>query len=124
MADPKIGLLRHRVEIFARETTATDDIELGTTETSLGKVFASVEPVGAITYFSGLAAVAAGGGFGQTDAPITHRIYMRHREGLASDRHIIKHTSFGVTSVYRVRRVLHLNGRTRWTVLEVQQETA
>jgi hypothetical protein len=122
MADPTIGLLRHRVEIFARVSTPVGEIEIGTVETLVGKVYASVEPVGAVTYFSSLAATAAGGGAGVLDAPITHRIFMRYRPGLTSDQHIIKHPSREALAVFRVRRVLHLNGRERWTVLEVQQE--
>ena len=51
---------------------------------------------------------------------MTHRITIRYRNGITNDWEAVVGEGEGAT-VYRVRRSSHLNGKRRFTVLEVEE---
>jgi hypothetical protein len=70
------------------------------------KRWAKIDPVGTAVYANGV----------QTDVKITHRVTFYYLKGM-SESHEVVH---GVT-IYRVRRVTDINGKRRYTLLEVEE---
>ncbi len=113
----RIGALRWPVAIARRDQTP-NLAGAGVTDTLvvLHNVFADIQPVGAMTYYAGV----------QTDTPITHRVVIRHLDGLDT-RHVITRELSrrdGTTRVetFRIRRMNWFNGDDRFLSLEVELE--
>ncbi len=68
--------------------------------------WARIQPVGSAIYAEGQ----------QTGHYITHRVYMRHVDGISSAHEIVHNDN-----VYRVLRSSDVDGGKRYTVLEVEQ---
>lgn len=108
MKRPSIGELSARVSIKRWADTANEDDSGATTAYDLvATVWGKVEPVGGAVYV----------GSQQVGNTITHRIFIRYRDGI---------TSANVLDVagcrYLVRRVTDLDGR--FTVIECEEEGA
>ena len=94
-----IGALRHRVTI-ERPVRTSDDGGTGTlTWTSLGSVFARIEPVGGreIEIGDGVA------------GRVSHKVLLRWRDDLAPQMRIV-----AGSQILEIRAVLDLEGRRRW----------
>lgn len=80
------------------------------------KLRGDIQPVGALTFWSGM----------QTDAPITHRIFIRWIDAIPNEAVVIRQTlrrdNSTRTERFRVRRWKELGGRKRFVLLEVELE--
>ena len=99
MTDNVIGALRHRVTIETPVRTPGDGGTATITWTSLGSVFARVEPIGGreIAGADGVAAV------------VTHKVLIRHRDDVSAQMRFLVGTR-----ILEIRAVLDLEGRRRW----------
>jgi head-tail adaptor len=122
MADIPIGSLRWQVQIVRR--VQTPDGTTGVTETQdpVATVWADVQSVGALTFY----------GSAQVDTPITHRITLRWQGYLDQTYAVLRTTTsrdgsgglISRTETFRVRRVLEMDGRKRFTRIEAELEFA
>lgn len=111
MNEPGAGELDRRVVIRQR-VDVPDDLsgDLDSEFPQQRRTWAKVEPVGSLIYSAGV----------QADDIVTHRVTIRYRHGI-TDAHEVVERHGGVDTVYRVRRSSDLNGRRRFTVLEVEE---
>lgn len=111
MKEPGAGELARRVVIRLRRDFP-DDVSGGLDSEFPEQVrtWAKVEPVGSLVYSAGV----------QADSIVTHRVTIRYRHGI-TDAHEVVERHAGAETVYRVRRSADLNGRRRFTVLEVEE---
>ncbi len=100
------GELDRRVVIQLRSDRPADDMGLESQLLDPTPRWAKIEPVGTAVYTDGI----------QTDNKITHRIFIRHLLGITTDHEIV---NSGV--VYRVKRCAEMNGRKRFTIIEVEE---
>jgi len=106
LTEPTAGELDRRVEIRRRTDLPYLDSEVRPDLTDQRKRWAKIEPVGAATYAASV----------QTEAKVTHRVYLRHIDGITIDNEVVHGTT-----VYRVRRSMSMNGAKRFTMLEVEE---
>ena len=99
MTDGVIGSLRHRVSIERPQRTATDGGAAVISWTSLGSVFARIEPVG-----GGEVEVAD-----RQAGRVTHKVLMRYRGDVLPEMRIV-----AGTRVLEISAALDLDGRGRW----------
>lgn len=99
MSAKTIGGLRHRVRLLRPERTAAAGGTAVVAWKSVGSMFARIEPVG------GREIVLADG----TAARVTHRVLIRHREGVAAEMRFTE----GQRTL-EIRNVLDVDGRGRW----------
>jgi head-tail adaptor len=118
MADPfEIGQLRHPVTIAERNQAAAAGGGISETLTNLASVWAQIEPVGALTFYSGV----------QVDTPITHRVRLRWMDWIDTTHVLIRELRRpdGTirTETYRIRRVKEdSTAGLRWSDLECELE--
>jgi hypothetical protein len=79
-------------------------------------VMGKVEPMGAMTFYAAV----------QVDTPLTHRITFRYVDGIDTTW-LIQRITVNVdgtprTESFRVRRVLEVDGRRRWIMVEGELE--
>ena len=111
MNEPAIGELDTRVTLRHRDDQPNEfDADLESSFPVQKRTWAKVEPVGSALYSGSV----------QADSIMTHRITIRYRNGITNDWEAVVGESEGAT-VYRVRRSSHLNGKRRFTVLEVEE---
>ncbi|MDU8357985.1 head-tail adaptor protein [Pseudomonas syringae group sp. J309-1] len=121
--EPGAGDLNRRLAIRERTDIPAADMGLDSTFSELKARWAKIEPVGTAIYSAGV----------QTDNKITHRITLRLIAGV-TDRHELVHVTqasgelpgFVVvpnTPLYRVKRNADMNGRRRFTLIEVEEVT-
>ena len=117
--DPKrveIGSLRWPVIIAKRDQVASDVGGIQDNLTELMEVRADVQPTGALTFYGSV----------QVDTPVTHRIRLRWLDFLDTTYVILRDTKRpdGTTrrEIFRVRRVMEIDGRKRFAMLEVEEE--
>lgn len=99
MSGDVIGALRHRVTLEAPVRTPDEGGAATITWTSLGSVFARIEPT-------------AGREIEQADgiaARVTHKVLIRHRPDVTAAMRLVEGTR-----VLEIRAVLDLDGRRRW----------
>ena len=106
MREPSAGELDRRITLRLRTDTPALDQGLDSLFSDQKKRWAKIEPVGTAVYANGV----------QTDMKITHRVTFYYLKGM-SESHEVVH---GAT-VYRVRRVADMNGKRRFTLLEVEE---
>ena len=94
------------VQIRRRQDLPLGDSDLHSQYLEQVPRWARIQPVGAAVYAEGR----------QTDHAMTHRIWMRHVDGITADHEVV-HGGH----VYRVLRSADLDGGNRFTVLEVEQ---
>lgn len=121
MANPdprrvEIGSLRWPVTIGLR--TQVPAATGGMTESldEIIKVRADVQPVGPMTFY----------GSAQVDTPVTHKVTIRWLDWVSA-LHVIIRDSLrqdGSTrrEVFRIRRMMEIDGRKRFLLLEVEEE--
>lgn len=105
---PRIGELNRRVSLRRRTDVPVDEVDGESLYDGNRDRWAKIEPVGTAVY----------SGSAQLGEAITHRIWLRHIEGM-TDAHEVVYRK----SVYRVRRVTDANDARRFTVLEVEELT-
>lgn len=109
----EIGRLRWLVTLASRVQTP-DPGSAGVLETITGpvQVHADVQAVGALTFYGGE----------DTDAPFTHRIFMRWHEYLDQTKAVLRTTQppdrMARTEIFRVKRIKELGGRKRFVLIE------
>ena len=111
MNEPAIGELDTRVTLRHRDdqpNMANADLESSFPVQK--QTWAKLEPVGSALYSGSV----------QADSILTHRITIRYRNGITRDWEVVVGEGENAT-VYRVRRSSHLNGKRRFTVLEVEE---
>jgi head-tail adaptor len=112
-----IGSLRWPVTIAQRNQSPSPLGGITETLVNIMSVRAAVEPVGALTFYSGV----------QVDTPITHRITIRWLDWLTTTHVILRNTNRPDGSVraevFRVHRVLEIDGRKRFCLLECEAES-
>jgi SPP1 family predicted phage head-tail adaptor len=106
MREPSAGELDRRITLRLRTDVPAPDLGLDSLFAGQKKRWAKIEPVGTAVYASGV----------QTDVKITHRVTIYYLKGM-SESHEVVHG----TTVYRVRRVTDMNGKRRYTLLEVEE---
>ena len=106
MREPSAGELDRRITLRLRTDIPALDQGLDSLFTDQKRRWAKIEPVGTAVYANGV----------QTDMKITHRVTFYFLKGM-SESHEVVH---GAT-VYRVRRVADMNGKRRFTLLEVEE---
>jgi len=127
----EIGRLRWPVYLATRQQAAqVAGTGIDETFRDLQRVMADVQPVGALTFW-GVADSAGGpaggnGGLMQTDAPFTHRIFVRWLDSLDQTQVVFRATQrrdgSTRTERFRVRRIKELGGRKRFVLIEAQLE--
>ncbi|VVP34374.1 hypothetical protein PS870_04488 [Pseudomonas fluorescens] len=100
------GELDRRIVIQLRADLPAADMGLDSVIFGPTPRWAKVEPVGTAVYSDGV----------QTDSRITHRVFVRYMVGITTEHEIVEG---GV--VYRVRRSAPMNGRKRFTIIEVEE---
>lgn len=111
MNEPAIGELDTRVTLrhrYDQPNMANADLESNFPVQK--QTWAKLEPVGSALYSGSV----------QADNILTHRITIRYRNGITRDWEVVVGEGENAT-VYRVRRSSHLNGKRRFTVLEVEE---
>lgn len=103
---PRHGRLDKRITIRRRQDHPAGTWQVQTEHQDPVQRWADLRPVGTQVWQGSV----------QTGAEVTHRCVIRHLPGLSADHEVLHH---GV--VYRVRRVADLQGRRRYTVLELEQ---
>lgn len=118
MPAPAIGKLQWPITI-AKRTQAPDPAGAGVVDTleSQQTVRADIQPVGALTFYSGA----------QVETPITHLVTIRFLDWLDTN-HVItrvlrRQDGSTRTELFRIRRLKWLDGDNRFLQLEVEQET-
>ncbi len=106
ITEPRAGDLNRHVTLRRRSDSPSDEGGLASQFSEEKKRWARIEPVGTAIYHNSV----------QTDAKITHRITLRYLGVLPIDFEVVH----GAT-VYRVRRATDMNGRHKFTVLEVEE---
>ena len=106
MREPSPGELDRRITLRLRTDIPAPDQGLDSLFTEEKKRWARIQPVGTAVYANGV----------QTDVKITHRVTFYYLKGM-SEAHEVVHGG----AVYRVRRVADMNGRRRFTLLEVEE---
>jgi len=119
MADPvRIGQLRWPITIAKRvQQPDPDGTGVLDTLTNLQDVRADIQPVGALTFYSGA----------QVETPITHRVIIRFLDWLDTSHIIIRELQrqdgTSRREVFRIRRLKWVEGDNRFQELEVELET-
>ena len=84
--------------------------------TDIIKVRADVQPVGPMTFY----------GSAQVDSPVTHKITIRWLDSIGTTHVVIRDTiradRTGRREVFRIRRMMEIDGRKRFLLLEVEEE--
>lgn len=106
MREPSAGELDRRITLRLRTDTPALDQGLDSSFTDQKKRWAKIEPVGTAVYANGV----------QTDMKITHRVTFYYLKGMSESHEVVR----GAT-IYRVRRVADMNGKRRFTLLEVEE---
>lgn len=106
MRIPRIGELDRRVQLRERRDYPYRDAELASEFPEQKRRWAKIEPVGAVVYSGSV----------QIDDKVTHRIFLRHLDGVTSDYEVVYRDQ-----VFRVKRVGDVNGARRFTVLEAEE---
>ncbi|TDV60129.1 head-tail adaptor protein [Pseudomonas sp. LP_7_YM] len=104
--EPGTGELNRRIMLRRRGDLPAADGGLSSLFSDERKRWARIEPVGTAIYSGSV----------QADNKITHRITLRYLGVVPTDFEVL-HTDV----VYRVKRATDLNGRHRFTVLEVEE---
>lgn len=104
--EPGAGELDKHVTLRRRDDEPADDMGLESVFSDLNPRWAKIEPVGSAVYTGSV----------QTESKVTHRITLRYRKGITTAFEVVH----GDTQ-YRVRRGFNMNGKTRFTVLEVEE---
>jgi head-tail adaptor len=121
MANPdprrvEISSLRWPVTIALRTQSAASTSGIQEALTEIIQVRADVQPVGAMTFY----------GSAQIDTPITHRITVRWLDWLDTKHIIIRDTlrldQTTRREIFRVRRVMEIDGRKRFILCECDLE--
>ena len=121
MANPdprrvEIGSLRWPVIIGLRTQVPATTGGMTESLTEIIKVRADVQPVGPMTFY----------GSAQVDTPVTHKVTLRWLDWLSTLHVIIRDTlrQDGTTrrEVFRIRRLMEIDGRKRFCLLEVEEE--
>ena len=99
MTDNVIGALRHRVTLEGPVRIAAEGGTATVSWTSLGSLFARIEPIG------GREVDTADG----TVAVVTHKVLIRHRNDVSAPMRFV-----AGTRILEIRAVLDLEGRRRW----------
>lgn len=111
-----IGTLRWPVTIAKREMLAVAGGGMNECLTDIIKVRADVQPVGPMTFY----------GAAQVDTPVTHKVRLRWLDWLSTIHVIIRDTARadGTTrrEVFRIRRVMEIDGRKRFVSTECELE--
>jgi len=113
----ELGKLRWPVTIAERRQAAGPAGGITESLTSLAEVWADIQPVGALTFYSGV----------QVDTPITHKVRLRWMDWIGTTHVIIRELrrpdGSVRTEIFRVRRVKE-DGEfpLRWIDLEVELE--
>lgn len=103
---PRIGELNRRVVLRKRVDAPVFESAIEETFPFQKPRWAKIEPVGTAIYSEGV----------QAGSMITHRIFMRFIDGITEAHEVVRKDN-----VYRVKRVTDVQGRERFTVLEVEQ---
>lgn len=125
MAVPRIGDLRHRIDI-TRETEEPDN-DVGSVKTYalLARVDAEITPVGTTLWQAGQ---VAGTTYQDERFKITHRFTIRYRHGLHIADYIFHATTQPdgtiITSKYRILRSAPWQGRNRFLIIEAELQSA
>jgi hypothetical protein len=113
----EIGVLRWPVYIATRQQE-TDPDGPGFAE-SLAKtllVHANIQPMGPMTFYAGM----------QVDTPVTHKIFLRWLDWIDTTCIIYRQTlrldKSSRVEIFRIRRVMELDGRKRFIRLDCEQE--
>ncbi|AWY39423.1 head-tail adaptor protein [Pseudomonas putida] len=106
MREPSAGELDRRITLRLRTDVPAPNQGLDSLFTEEKKRWAKIEPVGTAVYAHGV----------QTDVRITHRVTFYFLKGMSEAHEVV----LGST-VYRVRRVADMNGKRRFTLLEVEE---
>ncbi|WP_458725652.1 phage head closure protein [Pseudomonas mandelii] len=104
--EPGAGELDKHVTLRRRDDVPADDMGLESVFSDLNPRWAKIEPVGSAIYSGSV----------QTDSKVTHRVILRYRKGITTAFEVVH----GDTQ-YRVKRGFNMNGKTRFTVLEVEE---
>jgi len=104
--EPGAGDLNRRITLRRRDDSPAPDGGLSSIFSDERKRWARIEPVGTAIYSGSV----------QADNKITHRITLRYLGVVPTDFEVLH-----VGVVYRVKRATDLNGRHRFTVLEVEE---
>lgn len=104
--EPGASELNRRITIRLRQDEPASDMGLEPIFKDEKQRWARIQPVGTAVYSAGV----------QIDSKITHRVTFYYLKGM-SDAHEVLHG----TTLYRVRRVMDMNGHRRFTVLEVEE---
>ncbi|WP_434701543.1 phage head closure protein [Pseudomonas sp. D1-36] len=100
------GELDRRIVIRQRSDLPASDMGLDSVILEPTPRWARIEAVGTAVYTEGV----------QTDNKITHRIFIRYMTGITTQHEIVEG---GV--IYRVKRNAQMNGRKRFTIIEVEE---
>ena len=117
--DPKrveIGSLRWPVIIARRTQSPAADGGMQEALTELVTVRADIQPVGPMTFY----------GAAQVDTPVTHKVRMRHLDWLDTT-HVVIRDTIGADrttrrEIFRIRRLMEIDGRRRFIECEVEEE--
>jgi head-tail adaptor len=115
--DNSIGRLRWPVYIATRQQVP-DPASPGFVESLANTtlVHANVQPMGPMTFYAGM----------QVDTPVTHKIFVRWLDWLDTTCIIYRQTLRPDRStrieIFRIRRVMELEGRKRFLRLDCEQE--
>lgn len=114
--DYNIGRLRWRVTIARRRQSPAPDNTIAERYEPLARASADIQPLGGLTFWTSA----------QTETPVTHHIVLRWVDYL-DNTHVVLRTSQRPdgelrSEVFRVRRVSDMDGRKRFTVLDVELE--
>jgi head-tail adaptor len=121
MANPdprrvEIGTLRWPVTIALRTQFPTAGGGMTEGLSNIISVRADVQPVGPMTFY----------GSAQVDTPVTHKITIRWLDWIGTTHVVIRDSkrADGTTrrEVFRVRRVMEIDGRKRFLLLECEEE--
>ena len=117
--DPRrieIGKLRWPVIIARRNQVAASTGGMQETLTDIITVRADIQPVGPMTFY----------GAAQIDTPVTHKVRLRWLDWIDTTHVIIRDSQRpdGTTrrEVFRIRRIMEVDGRKRFLELDVEQE--
>jgi SPP1 family predicted phage head-tail adaptor len=106
LKEPGAGELNRRITLRRRDDLPAPDGGLSSLFSDERKRWARIEPVGTAIYSGSV----------QADDTITHRITLRYLGVIPIDFEVLH-----VGVIYRVKRATDLNGRHRFTVLEVEE---
>jgi head-tail adaptor len=114
---PAVGSLRWLVTI-AQRAQSPDPNSAGIAESfrDVQDVWADIQPLGPLTFYAGM----------QVDTPVTHRVTIRFLDWLDTTYVIVRRSTRPDGTVreeiFRIRRVMDLDGRKRFTRAEVELE--